>query len=83
MQLQAKTVVITGAARGIGRALAEEFAAHGANVALVDINAADIADTQKACSARGIRPTCASTFNGSQVLACFEPDYQQAERNGT
>jgi len=74
MQLQAKTVVITGAARGIGRALAEEFAAHGANVALVDINADDIADTQKACSARGVsaRAYGASVSNEEQVIATFD-----------
>jgi NAD(P)-dependent dehydrogenase (short-subunit alcohol dehydrogenase family) len=35
--LQGKTAVVTGAARGIGRAIAVEFAANGANVVLIDI----------------------------------------------
>jgi 3-oxoacyl-[acyl-carrier protein] reductase len=39
MKLKDRTVVITGAARGIGRALAVRFAHQGANVALLDLNA--------------------------------------------
>ena len=35
---QNKTVLITGAAVGIGRACAVQFAKNGANVVLVDIN---------------------------------------------
>ena len=34
MQLQGKTAFVTGAGRGIGRAIAIEFARHGADVAL-------------------------------------------------
>jgi len=34
-----KTVLVTGAAQGIGRGIAEAFAAHGAHVLIADINA--------------------------------------------
>ena len=37
--LEGKVAMITGAARGIGRACAELFAAHGASVVLSDIDA--------------------------------------------
>jgi 3-oxoacyl-[acyl-carrier protein] reductase len=74
MDIKAKTIVVTGAARGIGRALAEEFAAHGANLALVDMNAADLADTQAACVARGVqaRSYGANVADEAQVITCFD-----------
>lgn len=43
MRLSQKTVLITGAARGLGRACALRFAEEGADLALLDV-AADIAD---------------------------------------
>ncbi len=36
--LKDKNAIVTGAARGIGRAIAQEFYLHGANVLLTDIN---------------------------------------------
>ncbi|HUZ10918.1 MAG TPA: SDR family oxidoreductase [Acidimicrobiales bacterium] len=39
MELRGKCVVVTGGAHGIGRALAERFAAEGARVVVADVNA--------------------------------------------
>ena len=45
MQLAGKTAVITGAARGIGRAFAEAYIKEGAQVAIADLNGASAAAT--------------------------------------
>ena len=42
MKFTGKTVLITGAAVGIGRACAVKFASEGANVVAVDINEAEL-----------------------------------------
>lgn len=50
MDLQGKTALVTGAARGIGLAIAEDLAKHGVNIALVDI-----ADPTGGMAIRGYR----------------------------
>ena len=55
MLVRDKTIVITGAGRGIGRALARRFASQGANIALLDLNAADLASASQECVALGVR----------------------------
>ena len=40
MRLQGKIAIVTGAASGFGRGMAERFAAEGANVVVADLNAA-------------------------------------------
>jgi 3-oxoacyl-[acyl-carrier protein] reductase len=53
MDITGKTVVITGAARGIGKSLAVAFAKKGARLALIDLSADDIAATAAACTELG------------------------------
>ncbi|RLU00389.1 SDR family oxidoreductase [Ketobacter sp.] len=55
MDLKDKVVVITGAGRGLGRGMALAFAQKGANVAVVDLNADDIAQTVTLCEEQGVK----------------------------
>lgn len=55
MQLNGKLAVITGGGRGIGRAMALAFAAKGANVAVLDLNPADLAATVSQCESAGVK----------------------------
>ena len=55
MQLDEKLVVITGSGRGIGRAMAVAFAQKRANVALLDLNAADLEQSRSLCESHGVR----------------------------
>lgn len=48
MQISGKAFLVTGAASGLGAATARQLAAAGAKLALVDINAAALAQTQAA-----------------------------------
>jgi len=53
--LDKKVALITGAARGIGRSIAEKMAAEGADVALCDLNHDWLADSIKSCGAKGCK----------------------------
>ena len=55
MNIKDRTVVITGAARGIGRSLALRFASQGAHIALLDLDASDLASVVEQCAAQGVR----------------------------
>ncbi|MFZ5719573.1 MAG: SDR family NAD(P)-dependent oxidoreductase [Pseudomonadota bacterium] len=55
LQLKGKTAVVTGATRGIGRAIAEAFADEGANVAICARNAEQVAEAVKALEAKGVK----------------------------
>ena len=54
-QLSGKTVIVTGAAGGLGRAFALGFAERGANLVIADMNTAGAAETVSLVEATGAR----------------------------
>lgn len=71
MQLASKVVAVTGAGRGLGRAIALAFAARGAQVAAMDINLEEARATSALCEAQGVtaRPYATDVTSESQVAA--------------
>jgi 3-oxoacyl-[acyl-carrier protein] reductase len=74
MQIKGKTIVITGGGRGIGRAMALAFADKGGNVALIDLNVADLDETKKLCEAKGVKAWTyvANVAKEDEVVATFD-----------
>lgn len=68
MRLQGKTALVTGAASGFGRGIAETFAREGARVAVLDVNAAGAAEVAGAIGDAAMAVTCDVT-DARQVAA--------------
>jgi 3-oxoacyl-[acyl-carrier protein] reductase len=74
MQIKGKTIVITGGGRGLGRAMAVEFASRGGNLALIDLNAADLGEAERQCRAHGVeaRGYLCNVTNEEAVIATMD-----------
>jgi 3-oxoacyl-[acyl-carrier protein] reductase len=74
MQLKDKVVAVTGGARGIGRAIANAFADKGAQLALLDMNQADLDAASAEYTARGVKVQkyALNVAKEDQVLKAFE-----------
>jgi NAD(P)-dependent dehydrogenase (short-subunit alcohol dehydrogenase family) len=57
MKLKNRTALITGASRGIGRAIAEAFAREGADLILTARDVKDLNEVKAACAASGVKVT--------------------------
>jgi 3-oxoacyl-[acyl-carrier protein] reductase len=74
MELENRTIVITGAARGLGAAMARRLARHRPHLALVDLTADSLAECAAACRELGadVRTYGANVARESDVAALFE-----------
>jgi NAD(P)-dependent dehydrogenase (short-subunit alcohol dehydrogenase family) len=66
---EGRSVLVTGGAAGIGRAVAEAFAARGARVAVADLDRAALAETEAAFAARGFAPLLAAACDVRDTAA--------------
>ena len=73
MDLKGKTIVITGAGRGLGRKMAEVIAREGAKIALAGHDEAGLQETARLCADAGseVRNYVANVADEAQVEALF------------
>ncbi|MFO7287573.1 MAG: SDR family oxidoreductase [Gammaproteobacteria bacterium] len=82
MDLAGRTVLITGAARGLGAAMARALAARGADLALVDLDVDAIEPVRKTCAELGVaaRAYAANVSVEDEVVDLYERVVEDFER---
>jgi short-subunit dehydrogenase len=82
MTLENRTAVITGAASGIGRALAQNLAARGCHLALADVNAAALEETARLVQSNTIRVSTHVIDVTDRAAIAALPDAVKARHGG-
>ena len=74
MDLKEQVVLVTGGARGIGKAIAENFAKRGADLVIADISLSSAEETAKDIAATGVRTLALGldVSKSGEVTAAFE-----------
>lgn len=72
MKLEESTIVITGAARGLGAAMARQLAEAGARIGLIDLQSDLLFQTRDSLPGEGHHAVVASVADEQQVDAAFE-----------
>jgi len=74
VDVSGKTILVTGAGRGIGRSLAMHFARKGARLALLDTNAEGLDETRAECTQLGVtaRSYVADAANEDSVVGALD-----------
>jgi NAD(P)-dependent dehydrogenase (short-subunit alcohol dehydrogenase family) len=82
MRLKGRTAVITGAANGIGRAIAVSLAGRGCHLALADINEEGLTGTAELIRDHGVRVSRHRFDVSDRVAVAQFPDRVAAEHGG-
>lgn len=82
MRLEGRTAVITGAAGGIGRAIAVSLARRGCHLALADIDETGMAGTADLVQGNGIRVSRHRIDVANRAAVASFPEIVAAEHNG-
>jgi 3-oxoacyl-[acyl-carrier protein] reductase len=74
VDVRGKTILVTGAGRGIGRSLSQHFARKGARLALIDTNEKDVVQTREQCVQLGaeVRSYVANAASEQSVVAMLD-----------
>jgi 3-oxoacyl-[acyl-carrier protein] reductase len=82
MELRGKTIVITGAGRGLGAAMARSLAGRGADLALLDLDDAGLAEVSAQCRTLGVRAEAykANVAAETDVIGTFDRIVEQFGR---